>query len=448
MRLRLAFDPGIPDHVRERIAARLRRPKGPEIDVAVLAQTFGTEYRDIWAAGAKLLDDATDVLGVFASRRLPDNFFARTASPPHEKRMFVVHVDDYSWLTPAGEDAVAAHLAAKKLLDAYAERGGIDHESLFHLDPSGEGCAFDLCADKRQLARRLRTGDICNECLQRLEEARVPEDLLRFVVAILEDCRRDALHSSRFLPMPMDGRNLDLLPYPVAVTRHKAANERGDRQLQCLLDHFDALVRYICIVENARRSRSLTDAFPAGGPTLGWWVAEMGRLAKRDDRLGRAFVEAERSSIVAIRNDEAHSWTLEDDGRRAEAVDTLERVVSTMELSLRTWFAAHRLVIVKQNGIHMEGVRLHVRVEIAHGSNTIFDARDVVIPTGATPAAMGIALSRGAGVFAAEPDLGKFTPLSPLVEYGICLRCKQSALLLSDGRGRYLDTRIGHRAAM
>ena len=66
---------------------------------------------------------------------------------------------------------------------------------------------------------KLRTADICGDCLSVFQSIGIPDSLLAQTVAIMETTRRQAINTGQFLPAEV---SFSGWPFPVAITRHKA----------------------------------------------------------------------------------------------------------------------------------------------------------------------------------------------------------------------------------
>ncbi|HPS26865.1 MAG TPA: hypothetical protein PK269_04580 [Bacteroidales bacterium] len=60
------------------------------------------------------------------------------------------------------------------------------------------GCMNDLCANKKEIIIKLRTGDICNECLCKMKEARMDEEIIDHAIGLFEIIRKQLLFVQGF----------------------------------------------------------------------------------------------------------------------------------------------------------------------------------------------------------------------------------------------------------
>ncbi|KAB7726843.1 hypothetical protein F5984_23295 [Rudanella paleaurantiibacter] len=88
-------------------------------------------------------------------------------------------------------------IAYQVLSNTLQQSMGLDKDaSLIHQEPIG--CMNDFCGHKQQVSLKLRTGDICTECLNRLQQAEVPDLLVESALSGFEQLRRQMLFRQGF----------------------------------------------------------------------------------------------------------------------------------------------------------------------------------------------------------------------------------------------------------
>jgi hypothetical protein len=60
------------------------------------------------------------------------------------------------------------------------------------------GCINDFCHDKREVKLKMRTGDICESCLELIEERKIPAGILKQVIEVITDVKQKMLAIDRF----------------------------------------------------------------------------------------------------------------------------------------------------------------------------------------------------------------------------------------------------------
>lgn len=66
---------------------------------------------------------------------------------------------------------------------------------LTHVHEQPLGCINDFCRDKKQIILKMRTGDICMECMEQIEHSDVPPPILRQIQNVLNEIRQNMLFS-------------------------------------------------------------------------------------------------------------------------------------------------------------------------------------------------------------------------------------------------------------
>ena len=376
-----------------------------------------------------------DVLVLITSR---DNefrwFSASNPSSQHERSIFI-HGCQWEWVTPAPLTATLAAEIVTNLFLLGARAVNEASEDLGH--SASRGCIADFCENKTEAAMRLRTADICGECLDRFEKRGASDRIIRQAVSILEDARRLSLGTTQYQPLRPLGH--PDFPHPVALTRHKAHVTRDqDHHLRYLLNHLDCLIRYANFYHAAVSQRPIENM--PDNPTLGWWVARLAHMDGGPD-LKDAHRLVEHHQLAHHRNCEAHEYgpppgTRDDDGR----IRILEDALSGLErLLMASWpnYLVSIDALALRDGAYVASGRL------IKGSNTIFDPFELSIRPGSHPISVGIRNTPQLALYAEAS--GQFFDCSPYMRLAHCPTCAHERLLLHDGGARYLDPYLGHR---
>lgn len=74
--------------------------------------------------------------------------------------------------------------------------------TMAHFDPpkgtGPRGCPWDFCGDKSQVELKLRTGDVCPDCREKMLEKNIDPALARQIFAIMDDIRGQMLFRKQF----------------------------------------------------------------------------------------------------------------------------------------------------------------------------------------------------------------------------------------------------------
>lgn len=206
----------------------------------------------------------TALVQVITSRPHPLDWFADWGE--NGVRDGVIHLEDYERLYGVPKTALAASYS---LLLAFAGELAVRGTSPYELFGIAErGCLFDFCEKKKDVVLKLRSGDICKECLDRLrplfgsdllaDAARLLDGIrskvralapcLRGAETVLDEVAREvfvhAVVASRSdadggIPLPQEGESLGGWLSSSGIGEHFGIGEEL-RQLETFLDRNSA----------------------------------------------------------------------------------------------------------------------------------------------------------------------------------------------------------------
>ena len=346
------------------------------------------------------------------------------------------HVDDFRWVTSAPNSVITAHYILKGIFNALITDVGIPWMLLCHDEP--RGCFFDFCALKEQLNLKLRTADICGDCMQIFREIGIPDALLQQTVMIMEACRPLALNTRQYRAA---ASGFDRWPFPVAVTRHKVVQATNPLlKFLLLLDHFDSLIRYFYLTREVLSGKS---PVIEERPSLGWWLHQLAHSLEGEQHYREVVKIAQREGVVALRNERrGHGWMSADTDSYASEALRLEKIVTEIEGELAPFFETHRLVIPRQSEPH-DDVYL-VRGDSLTGSHLLHPPFEIELV--ADPRSVG--LKRLNEIFVTDARMEKFHSISPHLRSAVCPTCHHPRVLITDGGHRYIDVFMGHRVEL
>lgn len=433
-RVRVVFDRAQRGDLPQRLAAFLSGSRGPlefsveatRIPIAARTMDRQTVFDSIDAHRSGQEWSADDVVCILTPK--PDSLNWYSACATDGRRLFYIHSEGWDWLGTVRPDAAIAYDIVQNVLTLALAEVGVAYQACIH-EPS-IGCIFDFCQQKAEWTLKLRTADICEQCLQRFESHGASDELLRQIVALLELARTTALSTSRYR---VGEAPFARWPYPVAITRHKAAHEtEPGRQVFALIDHFDSLLRYTVYAEHTRRGGSLA---LEERPSLGNWVQHFGRVVEEPVR-GQVLAIINEHGLVHYRNEtRGHGWQ-RTEKEFAKALPALRQAITELEASLEPLLRRPAPVIIEgaamtpAGGYSLTGKRLA-------GSNSLFEPykQDV----GRDPRALGVVLNT------ILLEIGnEYRSMQPWIEWRECSECQHQRVLLSDGAS-YIDAQVGHR---
>ncbi len=366
-------------------------------------------------------------------------------------RNVFIQTSDWEWITSAPLSTIVTYELIQNLLFiGVLEKKDELAQNLDWIDPgnslsmqvphaSPRGCINDMCQHKGDFHFKLRTGDICDECLEIFELAGATPELLRQVSESLNRCRETAVNTSRFTADRTKYRDL---PYPIAVTRHKATNFRDEfRHLKLLVDHFDSLVRYAAIV-GATVSEDNLDI--GERPSLGDWVSALLKFSDAEEALGRAHAIAQNEEITNLRNENiGHGYAERHDRRYRKLTNRLEGIIEKLHTQLRRVFNKE-LIVVEGFELKNESYRWFGRS--LKGSSPIFDPFEQSTDT--PPTDLGLTDTPSLGILEIHPKV-RFRSVEPWIKEEICPTCSHQRVLVADGKPegktKFIDVQRGHR---
>ncbi|MBK8467566.1 MAG: hypothetical protein IPL32_17255 [Chloracidobacterium sp.] len=350
---------------------------------------------------------------------------------------------------------VVINILRRKLLPGFEWVTG---EAFLHGKP--RGCINDSATDKAEVALKMRTGDICADCLQGLEATFADKRVLKQAVEIFDTLRRGMMWSRVYLtPLSFESH----LPFSIAITKRKTGmTSESFRKFLMMIDHFDSIVRtaVIMLAHLYYSGSEDTKVFFSehgltGRPALGTWVSALSELARSDlssqpvdlppnfsSRVKKVIQFANEGNIVSIRNEmRGHGYIECGDGGYQQELKELSPIIEQIEQSLSPLFHRYRLHYVAK--LHHQGKGLfaidHVPLS---GSNAAFVEDKLTVEFSGFDD-----LPEAGKCFLVNSDYKEWTCLDPYMKYVDCPECRHPRLLVYDGEV-YLDPFVGHRVRL
>lgn len=276
------------------------------------------------------------IIGVL-DQPIENNWFSRAIPGKN-----VIFITTWSWdyISNLPLCAFVAYEMIENVVELLIQKDASEQEWLFktvvHSDET-RGCLSDLCATKSHISFKMRTGDICADCMSVLK-ARLSGEKIQAIVEMLEETRLIALgrkeeprvSSEMALSWLVDNR----YPFPIAYCFRAMRSELAySRKWSFLYDVYKLLIRYLAFALLADRSHrpgiesSNLDLSKLGFGSDGQWGWVAFKLAEELMRnsdgsffgecasaLTSESLEAGRTAskaLVATRNEKAqgHAWT-------------------------------------------------------------------------------------------------------------------------------------------
>ena len=372
------------------------------------------------------------------------------------ERNIFIHASDWeNYIYSEPEFPIAYEVIANILQSiSYKNVGKVDFNNYIHGDPIG--CVNDMCGWKIDITFKLRTGDICPDCLS-LFSRFVEKDVLTQTIDIFESLRKKMLHNAAWQkPMSFE----ENLPFSIAITKRKLGTTLEPfRKMLMLIDHFDSILRTsVLIIAGLTKSKEEMKKFLIERklnlhPSLGHWVDALAFLAKENAQkfpelqLPRDFGNkvkevirlANEHKITQIRNEkrghgyiECHDSSYKNHFIECLApIDEIEKLLSPLFYR----FKYYHIISLSRK----EGKQFSVVAHDISGSNVAFFEKEII-----TEFENIEDLPIEDRFYLVTPDLKKWIDLNPYFVYGNCNVCDHNRVLIYDGV-YMLDPYIGHR---
>lgn len=149
----------------------------------------------------------TDFVILLTLRRNALNWFSHVKN----KNAFV-HTGDWEQFTNANSQYPIAYQVVESVMQSLMK---LDTTSLpnknIHVDPIG--CMNDFCQNKEEVILKLRTADICSDCIEKIQEQNIDQKIFNQVLEIFEGIRNELLFKQNF--------KKQVKPVPIIINEKK-----------------------------------------------------------------------------------------------------------------------------------------------------------------------------------------------------------------------------------
>jgi hypothetical protein len=147
-----------------------------------------------------------DYVVLLTSRKNELNWFSHC----DENKNIFVHTKDWDYYIKAPEKFPIAYQVVENVMQNLMGLNlEVNPSPYIHNEPLG--CMNDFCQNKQQIILKLRTGDICRECLQKIQQEKIDDEIVNQVIGLFEVIRTQLLFKQGFT------RNLN--PKRVVITQ-------------------------------------------------------------------------------------------------------------------------------------------------------------------------------------------------------------------------------------
>ncbi len=462
MIIRISRTVRLPETLLQKVIAELQKVHGPldfrHQSPPLMFQVDDFKWHDFFETCTQYRQqqaiEEVDYLVVLTELRNASNWFSWFSD--RGERTIFIHASDWeSYIYSEPEFPLAYEVVSNVLQSLSYEN--LKEDLWQYIHNKAIGCMNDMCEWKPDITLKLRTGDICPDCMSMMMKAKIPADIVQQGINVFDLLRRRMLFSRDWQhSMSFDEK----LPFTVAITKRKLGTTQDPlRKLLMLIDHFDALVRtavlmMICLTKTHDQQKSfLAEENLNETPSLGNWVNALAHLCGTPgqmladlqlpdnfaDRLSKVIKIANEEKIVKIRNEQrAHGYIACHDKEYSTrfmycipALENIEQLLSPLFFRFKYYYVIKSMRIQNKQFI--------ITVNDLSGSNPAFvekEEKTEFINIEDIPV--------NGKVHLVTHDLTKWLDASPYMEYKECAQCHQSRVLIFDGR-YLLDPYIGHR---
>lgn len=210
----------------------------PELPAPDLDDCYSWELLGSVLEGEKQRLNAKHLFGVL-DEPIEFNWFSRTL---HNENICFITTKDWEYLSPLPLDAYVAYEIVENFAEMFV--GDINaHEET-------RGCMFDMVAVKPHISFKMRTADMCVECLDMLNQQLEPKQV-EALIAMLEDVRRVAMKRNKQQTERSDNlshaEKIDReFPFPIAYCFRSMQTELSySRKWFKMLELYEVIIKYI-----------------------------------------------------------------------------------------------------------------------------------------------------------------------------------------------------------
>lgn len=113
-----------------------------------------------------------------------------------DARHFFVHTEQWEWYTGGESRYPISYQIASILLKLHMFDSPEKMLSAVHRD--SRGCMMDFCEEKREIVLKLRTADICQDCMKIIHDRHIPHALVRYTLDLFDAIRQQLLYRERY----------------------------------------------------------------------------------------------------------------------------------------------------------------------------------------------------------------------------------------------------------
>ncbi len=302
------------------------------------------------------------------------------------------------------------------------------------------GCINDFCGWKPDIQLKMKTGDICPECLNVLQ-AKLEDIVLRDVGKLLSKIRdMMVFHSDKRRQSLPDFETT--MHTPFALTKRKISTTTDSlRKTLYAIDHFDVITKILIYYYLAKeyteedQRQFLNQNRLIGRIPLGRWVAALGIIGRNEEVFQKIYNIADNERIVNLRNKHrGHGYIDCCDRTYDDTFLNLNNSLTQIESLLMDLFEQYKLIrILAFERINNYNYKL--KYNELTGSNLMLIEKTTITQNNLNPVVNRIYL--------ADRNFSAIHGIFPYLIFDQCPQCKHDRLMIKDGQ-QYVDIYKGH----
>ena len=395
----------------------------------------------------------TDFVVLLTEERNIDNWFAAFDQENNSKNIFIQTSEWHDYIYTNQVHPVTYEIIANVMQAIMYEN---TEKSLEWTHEHSKGCMNDFCGWKPDIQYKLKTAEICSDCLSILEKT-VSEGILKDSISCFDKIRLNVIGNSKYFEPPSYEESFFS---PIAITKRKISSHSDPlRKTLYAIDHFDLIVKthlYVSLALNSSEEEiliflekyNLTDK-----PSLGHWVAglsaipnflqnsipESGNMDEVKNNTKRILSIAEQDNIVQIRNEKrGHGYIGCVDGKYSNTFINLNSSLLQIENAFTNAFSGYYLIRALSCS-KKESNNYKISYNILIGSNMLLEVKESSLNF--NPDFIDDK------IYLVSKDLKNWHNLSPYIIMDDCPECHHPRLMIKDG-GKYIDIYAGHRVTI
>jgi hypothetical protein len=151
--------------------------------------------------------DPNDFVVLLTIRRNALNWFSYC-----ENKNAFVHTGDWENYTNANSKYPIAYQVVENVMQSLMKIDTVTIPNI-NVHKDSRGCMNDFCENKEQIILKLRTADICPDCIEKIQGENIEQPIVNQVIEIFEGIRKELLFRQKFKTL--------ITPVPISINEKK-----------------------------------------------------------------------------------------------------------------------------------------------------------------------------------------------------------------------------------